>query len=208
MALPGSASSSSPPRWALLPHPPGRPAEPVARAWLADTLGLAADALVITRDARGRPRLGGDCAHLDCNWSHSGGHLLVAVGEGVRIGADLERRHPHRRALDLARRFFAPAEAEWLAGLEAERREAAFAQLWCAKEAVLKAHGHGLSFGLHRLRFDGRGTGLELVETDPALGAPALWTLHRFGPAPGLVAAVAWRRPGSPPSPEAAYLPG
>ena len=35
-----------------------------------------------------------------------------------------------------------------------------FFRLWCAKEAVLKAHGHGISFGLHKQRFAPDGAGL------------------------------------------------
>ena len=56
----------------------------------------------------------------------------------------------------------------------------------------------------NRLRFDGRNDRLDLVETDPALGAPSLWTLQRFEPAPGFVAALAWRPRASPS--EAPYL--
>lgn len=203
MAPSGSACLSPSPRWALLPHPAGAPAEPIARQWLGAALGRAGDALPIGRDARGRPRFGGEFAHLDCSWSHSGGHLLVALGDGVRVGADLERLGPHRRALDLARRFFTAAETGWLEGLDAASRERAFARLWCMKEAVLKAHGHGLSFGLHRLRFVERDGRLELVETDPALGAAGGWDLREFEPVPGYAAALAWH----PRAPAAASQP-
>ncbi|MBV2168076.1 MAG: 4'-phosphopantetheinyl transferase superfamily protein, partial [Bdellovibrio sp.] len=86
---------------------------------------------------RGRPRL--DHAALDVNWSHSGDGLLVASGAGVRVGVDLERVHARPRALDLARRFFAPAERAWLQAQPAGMRDAAFLRLWCAKEACFKA---------------------------------------------------------------------
>ena len=82
-------------------------------------------------------------------------------------------------------------------------RDHAFLRLWCAKEAVLKAHGHGVSFGLHRLRFGEEGHGyqhgnLRLVECDPELGEPAQWQLRELQPAPGYLGALAWRpRPAS-----------
>jgi 4'-phosphopantetheinyl transferase len=195
---PVPASAAAPggpgiPRWALLAHPPGTPAEPLARGWLAARLGVGPDAVRLRRDQRGRPRLGGGQAAFDCNWSHSGERLLVALGEGVQVGADLERLRPRPNALALARRFFTAGEAAWLARLPADAREAAFVRLWCAKEAVLKAHGHGLSFGLERLEFAPCDGGLVLAGCDPALGACTDWSLRTFEPEAGYVATVAWR---------------
>lgn len=173
--------------WLALPH--GARAEPLARAWLGARLGLAADALPLVRDARNRPGLAGALADIDVNWSHSGGHLLVACARGARIGVDVESVHRRRpRALELAARYFHPAEHAALAALDPTAREAAFLRLWCAKEAVLKATGAGLVFGLHRLRFDTDG---RLVECDAALGPPQSWRIDAFEPAPGFVAARA-----------------
>lgn len=156
-------------------------------------LGGAPEALALARDVHGRPRLGGAQARSDVSWSHSGEHLLIALGEDVDVGADVERLRPRPRALELARRFFHPLEADQLAALPAAARELAFTRLWCAKEAVLKAHGRGLAFGLHRLRFEARGDMLALAECDPALGPLAAWNLREFAPAAGYRAALAWR---------------
>lgn len=183
----------SPVRWHWQPHAAGDAAEPLARVWLAAQLGVTPAELALGRDARGRPRLGPPHASHDCNWSHSGAGLLLAVGEGVRVGADLERVRPRPRAQALAERFFTAQEARWLARSAANDRDRAFLRLWCAKEAVLKAHGHGLSFGLDRLRFEPDGDALQLAACDPALGAPAAWSLREFEPAPGYFAALAWR---------------
>jgi len=182
-------------RWQWQPHAPGVAAEPLARTWLAAQLGVTpASALALTRDGRGRPRLdGAQSATHDCNWSHSGAGLLVALAEGMQVGADLEHVRPRPRAQWLAERFFTAPEARWLAGRDDHERDRAFLRLWCAKEAVLKAHGHGLSFGLDRLRFESRGDALRLAVCDPALGTPAQWSLHEFEPAPGYLAALAWR---------------
>lgn len=181
------------PSWALLPHEPGTPAEPLARGWLAAQLGIELGAVPLHRDGRGRPRFGGAFARFDCNWSHSGERLLVALGEGMQVGVDLERVKPRPNALALARRFFTAAEARWLERLPDDVRGAAFVRLWCAKEAVLKAHGHGLSFGLDRLEFAPADAELELVACDAGLGALAQWALQLQAPEPGYVAALAWR---------------
>lgn len=170
------------------------PAEAQARAWLGELLGCAPDAVPLHRDGHGRPRLDGDAAGCDASWSHSGDRLLLAFGRGVMLGVDLERERPRPRALALARRFFAVEEADWLASLPGPEREAAFVRLWCAKEAVLKAHGRGLAFGLQRLRFAERAGTLALADCDAALGAAGHWSLREWVPQPGYRAALAWRR--------------
>jgi 4'-phosphopantetheinyl transferase len=180
-------------RYAWRPHPHGEAAEPLARAWLADALGCAPAAVALGRDALGRPQLGAPQAGFDVSWSHSGEGLLIALGEGVQVGIDLERHRPRPRALALAGRFFARAEADWLASLPPDTRETAFVRLWCAKEAVLKAHGRGLAFGLDKLVFVMQDGALRLVECAHTLGLPGDWSLHEFAPQPGYRAALAWR---------------
>jgi len=185
------------PRWTWLPRDrSGSAAEPRVRDWLGVQLDCPAARLPITRDPRGRPQLGRPFSDWDCNWSHSGDGLLVVLGRRLRVGADLEWPRPRPRALELARRFFHASEAGWLAGHgETER---AFLRLWCAKEAVLKAHGHGLSFGLDRVVFTDSADGLRLQACDPALGAPADWTVRELVPAAGYLGALAWRPRGAP----------
>lgn len=179
-------SIDDPSAYGWLPLPRGAAAEPLARAWLGARLDMAPDALPLARDARNRPRLHGALSRLDVNWSHSGGRLLVACATDARIGVDIESLHRRRpRALELAARWFHRAEAESLAALPAGAREATFLRLWCAKEAVLKAHGAGLAFGLHRLRFDMQA---RLVECDAALGEAASWRIDVFAPAPDFIA--------------------
>src|SRR5690606_16251901 len=147
---------------------------------------------------RGRPRLDEPFSDWDCNWSHSGAGLLVALGRSLRVGADLEWLRPRPRALELARRFFHTDEATWLAAHG--EPEHAFLRVWCAKEAVLTAHGHGLSFGLDRLVFADTAEGLRMQACAPALGSPADWTVRELTPAAGYLGALAWRPRGAPAS--------
>lgn len=185
-----------PVRVAALPHLPGQRGEPQARGLLADWLGDRGTPL-LARDPSGRPRLLAPHQHRDAGWSHSGEQLLLALGQDVTLGVDLEQLRPRPRALELARRYFAPGETERLQALAPEHRELAFLRLWCAKEAVLKAHGRGLAFGLHRLEFapvdDSEAAPLRLLVSDAELGDPADWHLHEWAPLPGYLAALAWR---------------
>lgn len=180
------------PRHTLLPLPPRTPAEPSASRWLAEQWQVDAASLPLRRDTRCRPRLTAPMQDFDASWSHSGDRLLVTCGEGLRLGCDLERLRPRPNARALARRYFHPDEQIWLDTLPDNEVEIAFLRLWCAKEAVLKAHGHGLSFGLDRLRFVDDGGGLRLAECDRALGRAADWHVLELAPAPGFIAAIAW----------------
>jgi 4'-phosphopantetheinyl transferase len=195
-----ASTDSAAPRWALLPHARGEAATPRVQAWLAGEFGGDAGDYAFERDAHGRPRL--RRAALDCNWSHSGGHLLLAAGDGLRVGADLESIRPRANALALARRYFAAEEIAWLSArgdvegalVERAALERDFLRLWCAKEAVLKAHGRGLAFGLHRLAFAEDDGALFLQRCDAELGDPRDWSVREFAPAPGTLAALAWRK--------------
>ncbi|AXK73089.1 4-phosphopantetheinyl transferase [Lysobacter sp. TY2-98] len=182
--------SFGPVRVVDLVHPAGVPAEVLVRDWLAGELGVEAATLAFDRGPHGRPLL--QRAGVDCNWSHSGTRLAIALGDGVRVGIDIESPKPRPRALELARRYFHADEADALERLPAELREAAFLRLWCAKEAVLKAQGRGLAFGLDRLHFDRLDGVPRLVTTDAELGAVATWRVEPLA-IDGLVGSVAWR---------------
>lgn len=191
---------AEPLRWAWLPRQPGVPAEWQARGWLSVQLDTPPEAVPLQRDAWRRPQILAPFHRHDINWSHSGEGLLVALAEpGVRIGVDLEWVRPRPRALALAQRYFTAAENAWLASLaDVHARERAFLRLWCAKEAVLKAHGRGLAFGLDRLSFEDGPHGLRLVACDPGLGEPGHWSLREIAPAPGYRGALAWHGPAGP----------
>lgn len=182
-----------------LPHARAKRRAPLRRL-LAAYLGLSESAIELTEDARGKPALTpalalrSDGRHLDFNWSHSGDLALVALALDLPLGVDIERHASNPRALDIARRFFDRSEAESLAQLSGDALDHAFLDLWCAKEAVLKAAGEGLSFGLARLVFQHRRDGnwrLARVEA-PLDDAPA-WQHARFEAAPGYHGALAWR---------------
>jgi len=176
-----------------LPHQAKTRGEIRVRPWLAKQLGFNEDTLPLSRDSHDRPQLGKKIAHWDCNWSHSGEHLLLALGKNVRLGVDLERQRPRRNLRETIERFFHPKEILWLNTLSDANCEAAFFRLWCAKEAVLKAHGQGLSFGLHKLcLFPRTGGLLQLVSCDEALGSPSQWHLQQWQPLEGYQAALAW----------------
>ena len=160
-------------------------------ALLARYLGGEPSDIHLAVGEHGRPRFdpAPDPA-LDFNWSHSGNHAVVVLARHVAPGIDLERLRERSNALPLAQRFFHPGEAAMLAALPVAQRSTAFLELWTAKEAVLKATGRGIAFGLHRLRV-ARDTPLRLAWLD---GDDAnAWQLQRLHVDDRYVAALAWR---------------
>lgn len=82
------------------------------------------------------------------NLSHSHDLALVALALERRIGIDIEYLRPDVDFRKLAGRFFSEQESRSLQDYEGVRLAAAFFACWTRKEALLKAIGEGIAFGL------------------------------------------------------------
>jgi 4'-phosphopantetheinyl transferase len=150
----------------------------------------------IARGEHGKPYFPPPFDALGFNWSHSGDVALLAVGRGAagfEVGVDVETVRPRARALELSRRFFDPSETAVLEALPDSGLLAGFLTLWTAKEAVLKAQGGGLSYGLHRAAFKLRDGLAEPGSFDGDIAPASAWCVQALDLAPALVSAVAWR---------------
>lgn len=157
-------------------------------------LGLPVEGIALVEGEHGRPELAAPWnGLLQFNWSHSGDVALIALARSVAPGVDIERLRPRASAMQLAQRFFHPEETAALALLDASARERTFLQLWTGKEAVLKAMGRGIAFGLDRLRLAVAPAAPEVIWLDG--DDAAQWQLHSLEVDPGHVASVAWRGP-------------
>jgi 4'-phosphopantetheinyl transferase len=116
---------------------------------------------------------------------------LIAVARGCAPGIDIERLRNRPHAMEIAARFFHPAEAAALAHIDQAGRSQAFLALWTGKEAVLKATGRGIAFGLHRLQLATPPAAPRVLwlEGDEA----AQWQLHPLAVGSDHVASLAWR---------------
>lgn len=130
------------------------------------------------------------------NCSHSDGVALMAFAQDLPVGVDLERVRPVPEAEDVARRYFSPLEYRALMKIPREDRLAAFYRCWTAKEALVKALGHGLAMPLESFTVSfapGQQTRLVHLEA----GEPGDWMLTRLRPSAGFSAALAVRAHGS-----------
>lgn len=185
----------------LIERPPGLAARAVSVAAHAEVGRLlmaysgSAAPPALARDTHGKPYVL-DAGYPHFNLSHGGERIAIAFARGCAVGVDVEATQRRHSPLELAERFFAADEARALAAFEASDVQGAFVRLWTCKEAVLKALGRGIAFGLDRLRFDFEGTDPRaLVAIAEEAGDVGEWQVTRFDAGSGHAGALAWRGP-------------
>jgi len=109
------------------------------------------------RNQHGRPELLQEPAHhlttLSFNISHSDGVIVIALVADGQTGVDIESINIKRRSVDLAQRYFSPAEYSAMLKLPRNEQEQRFFDLWTLKEAFVKACGAGLKIPLRWFTF-------------------------------------------------------
>ena len=135
----------------------------------------------------GRPEIAAPVSPLRFNVSHTRGLVVCLVGRERELGVDAECLDRDRRWLDIAARFFAPAEARALREVPAARRALRFLEYWTLKESYVKARGRGLTLPLSGFWFDlpaRSRDGIGIRFTPAVDDDPARWqfTLGRLGP--------------------------
>jgi phosphopantetheinyl transferase/acyl carrier protein len=138
-------------------------------------LSLQPEEIEIVPDPYGRPlvkcgRGGADAPALSIAHSHGTAVALAVLDPQARVGIDLENL-THRRG-DFESIAFSPDERGLLEALPPDVRREWALRMWCAKEALGKALGRGLSAGLlafHIIRIEAATGFVELELRDLAL---------------------------------------
>lgn len=176
LSAPDQQASALPAAWLIATgqRPAGLPERSalrraLARDVLANQFGLASEAVTIGHDPRGRP--------LIATPTGTGLHVSLATRAGVvalalahhPVGIDIERVDP---AGEPPFEALHPDERQMLRDLLPPARPLAFARLWSAKEAYVKALGIGFLRAPESFRV--RLAGLEGFEVDdPERGVSA-----------------------------------
>jgi 4'-phosphopantetheinyl transferase len=182
-------------RAARYAHVPSREQFIVSRAMLRTLLGCylkrAPQAVRFTSGPQGKPVLP-TLEGVHFNVSHTQGLALIAIARLGEIGIDVEQSRNCPTYLDMADRFFTPAEAAALRSLPADHSIEAFFHVWTRKEAFLKALGLGLSHGLERFEVAvPPAQPVRILHIDGDAAAGARWSLLELAPARGYVGALA-----------------
>jgi 4'-phosphopantetheinyl transferase len=168
------------------------------RQILSSYSGAGAATLSFARNRDGKPYLIPEAngPNLQFSVSLSGNCCVLAVRLDRPIGIDVEKVRDLPRAKDIAQSYFTPAESRALAALQGTAQRDAFFALWTHKEATVKGLGISLAANLGRVEFDLDPVGgLRLAAWDGDQSVAQRWSVLRFNPAPGYVAAVASAHP-------------
>ncbi len=166
----------------------------ILRCILGGYLDVGPSKIRFSTCSHGKPQLEESLQQvgLRFNLSHSHGIALYAVAENRDVGIDVEYLGRPCRELQIARRFFAPEEAEVIAGLPDDHRRKAFFVCWTRKEALLKAKGVGLSIPLDRFEVSVRPEDPPaLLRTDWNEKERLQWRFFTVDPGPDYVASLA-----------------
>ena len=142
------------------------------RAILSAYVGAPAAQLAFQTNSHGKPSLSEPGTPIDFNLSHSGECVLIGISRDGPCGVDIESSRPGRAEHEIAERFFCPRELTWL-----KHTAGGFFRLWTAKEAVIKAVGHGLSIPLSDVDVTDvlDGTASSLVLETPGIEPRTIW---------------------------------
>jgi 4'-phosphopantetheinyl transferase len=93
----------------------------------------------------GKPRVEG----VEFSVAHSHGLVVLAMCREAAVGVDVEWVEREIEALEIARSTFTPGEVKRIEqATEGVARARAFFAVWTRKEAIVKAHGQGLTIPL------------------------------------------------------------
>jgi 4'-phosphopantetheinyl transferase len=161
--------------------------DPLVESLLALYLELPRERLEWRIGPHGKPAVGP--GSLSINWSHCDGDLLLAITRGVEVGVDLEMPRPLRRRQALLGRAFTAAEGAALATADDER----VLHAWAFKEALVKAIGRGIAYGLRRIALDLGDPAAPRLHALEGPAAPAnAWQVRDLPQPDAALAAVAW----------------
>jgi 4'-phosphopantetheinyl transferase len=119
------------------------------------------------------------------NLSHTDGFAVCAAGRVRQLGVDVESMSRKTSYQELAKRFFAPSEYEYLRTLPPSSQREAFFRIWTLKEAYIKADGRGLAIPLDSFRFRfSAGNPTDVTLESNAESSPRAWSFFEFQPSP------------------------
>jgi 4'-phosphopantetheinyl transferase len=173
----------------------------LVRTMLAHFSGYPSQDFRFESNAHGKPRVSDPPEFpFQFNLTHTAGLVACALTSQHDIGIDAEDSGRSVSSLELARRFFAPAEVAALECEPPERQAAAFMQFWTLKEAYVKARGQGLSLPLEDFAFHiAAGQEPEISFVDGFQDDPEGWQFSQRWLKDRFAIAVAVRLPRSAP---------
>ena len=145
----------------------------------------------------GRPLIANAAAsarQISFNVSHTDSVIILAVAHGHEIGVDVENTRARAACIEVADRFFAPAEVTALHALPKARQQQRFFEYWTLKESYIKARSMGLSIPLDHFSFDLRDDGIDISIHPDQHDRPERWRFWQMSLGPGYLGALCAER--------------
>lgn len=128
---------------------------------------------------------------IDFNVSHTDGLVVLGVTRQRAIGVDVENVRAREAAIEIADRYFAPAEVTALRALPSDRQHLGFFKYWTLKESYIKARGMGLAIALDQFAFEFEDEARIRLAVHPRLGdQPQRWTFWQLQPTQNHLVAI------------------
>lgn len=110
------------------------------------------------------------------SFSSSRNCFVAAAAAHAMLGIDIEERRVVENAGAIAERFFTAEEATLVKQSPDDRRSETFQEMWCAKEAGLKAKSRGIDTGLNTFTLHRVGSAWKVSDSEsPESGIWQLW---------------------------------
>jgi 4'-phosphopantetheinyl transferase len=136
---------------------------------------------------------------LSFNISHTHSLIVLGVTRRRALGVDVENWRARDVSIDIADRFFAPAEVKALSGVPPHQQQYRFFEYWTFKESYIKARGMGLSLPLDKFSFHYAHDRAVELAIDPELSDDAArWQFWQFQPRPEYLVAICAERVDQP----------
>jgi 4'-phosphopantetheinyl transferase len=158
----------------------------LVRTVLSRYIAVAPDEWMFSTNAYGRPQAvnkgATDCS-LSFNISHTAGLIVLGVTKCRSLGVDVENIVRLNISIEIANRYFAPAEVTLLNAVLPEQQQYRFYEYWTFKESYIKARGMGLSLPLDKFSFHYSNDHTVELAIDPELEDDAArWEFCQFQP--------------------------
>ena len=134
-------------------------------------------------------------ACLSFNISHTDSLIVLGVTRRRALGVDVENCRAREVSIEIADRFFAPAEVTALSGVPPHQQQYRFFEYWTFKESYIKARGMGLSLPLDKFSFHYQHDRAVEIAIDAELADDAArWQFWQFQPRPEYLVAICAER--------------
>ncbi len=125
------------------------------RSSLAYCLGIRPCDVDLGYSPNGKPYISGtwEGTRLSFNVSHAGGWALIALSSEGDVGVDIEPVVPRKQMHRLLYGLFSDKDMSYVLDAPVHEQESTFYQLWCRREATLKAFGKGARYPTQKLNW-------------------------------------------------------